>query len=113
MKTVDIRYAGRVVALPDLPQYAKFYRKLRTGQWEPQTFAVLGRNTDENTVYIDIGAWIGVTPLWAAQAAKAVIAVEPDPACCEVLRVLATSHENVTVMQGALSREAEVRINAV
>jgi FkbM family methyltransferase len=113
MKTIDITYAGRTVALPDLPDYRKFYRKLAAGSWEPRTFEVLARNLDRNTVYVDIGAWIGVTPFWASQSAKAVIALEPDPQCCAILDALASIHDNVTVVQGALSADAEVTIHAV
>jgi FkbM family methyltransferase len=113
MKTVDMHYAGRNVALPDLPEYRKFYRKLATGQWEPQTFAVLARNIDASTVYIDIGAWIGVLPFWAAQTAKHVFAIDPDPTCHDILTRLAAGHGSVTIMHGALSSSDRVTINAV
>jgi FkbM family methyltransferase len=113
IKTIDIHYAGRTIALPDLPDYAKFYRKLAAGSWEPRTFDVLARNLDQVTVYVDIGAWIGVTPLWASRIAKAVIAVEPDPKCFDFLRGLAPAYANVTVLQGALSSNAKVTIHAI
>jgi FkbM family methyltransferase len=113
MKTVKISYAGRTVELPDLPDYRKFYGKLAAGTWEPHTFKVLARNLDRDTVYIDIGAWIGVTPFWACKAAKAVIAIEPDPQCLGILRALAPAHANVTVLEGALSQDKQVTIHAV
>ena len=81
MKTVDVSYAGHTVRLANLPEYQKFYRKLASGAWEARTFETLSRNLDRNTVCVDIGAWIGVTPMWSAQLAKSVIAVEPDPKC--------------------------------
>lgn len=113
MNTVEITYAGRTVALPDLRAYRKFYAKLAAGTWEPNTFAVLGRNLDRDTVYVDIGAWIGVTPFWASQSAKAVVALEPDPQCIEILGALSPAYDNVTVIEGALSADAEVTIHAV
>ena len=113
MKTVSLSYAGRTVVLPDIREHRKFYRKLTAGTWEPHTFEVLARNLDRNTVLIDIGAWIGVTPFWASQTAKAVIAVEPDPKCLEILRALAPACPNVTVLEGALSPDAKVTIHAV
>jgi FkbM family methyltransferase len=113
MKTVEIHYAGRTVALPDLPDYAKFYRKLAAGLWEPRTFEVLARNLDRETVYIDVGAWIGVTPFWASQIARSVIAVEPDPKCYDILSKLAPEHANVTILHGALSSDPEVTLHAV
>jgi FkbM family methyltransferase len=113
MRTVDISYAGRTVALPDLPEYAKFYRKLSCGKWEAGTFETLSRNLDHDTVYIDIGAWIGVTPMWSAQIAKSVVAVDPDPKCAGILKSLAAGVSNVTVLEGALSPCPAVVISAV
>jgi FkbM family methyltransferase len=111
--TVELAYAGRRVRLPDLPEYAKFYRKLAAGAWEPETFRTLGRNLDGNTVLVDIGAWIGVTPFWAAQTAKAVIAVEPDPKCQVILEALAPLAPNVRLLKGALADRAGVVVHAV
>lgn len=113
MKTVDITFAGRTVALPDLPDYKKFYGKLGSGIWEPHTFEVLGANLDRDTVYLDIGAWIGVTPFWASYQAKRVIAVEPDPKCSGILEALAPAYPNVTLLRAALSSEPSVTIHAV
>lgn len=113
MKTVDIDYAGHTVRLANLPEYQKFYRKLASGNWEAGTFRTLSRNLDRDTVCVDIGAWIGVTPLWSAQLAKAVIAVEPDPKCIRILKTIAANTPNVTVLEGALSAERKVAIHAV
>lgn len=113
MNTIDITYAGSTVTLPDLPDYQKFYRKLAAGAWEPRTFTVLGRNLDKDTVYVDIGAWIGVTPFWAATRAKSVIAVEPDPKCGLILDELHAAHQNVTIVHGALSPDPQVILHAV
>jgi len=113
MKTRAISYAGQTVHLPDLPRHAKFYGKLAAGTWEPRTFAALSRNLDAATTYVDIGAWIGVTPFWAAGLAARVIAVEPDPACREVLRALAPAHPNLILLEGALSPDPTVTLYAV
>lgn len=113
MKTVPVTYAGRTVALPDLADYAKFYAKLRAGLWEPRTFAALKRNLNADTVHVDIGAWIGVTPFWAAGIAKAVIAVEPDPQCAGILRRLGRDYPTFTLLEGALAAENAVTINSV
>ena len=112
-KTTDITYAGHTVQLPDDPIYAKFYTKLRAGRWEPETFRVLRRNLNKQTIYVDIGAWIGVTPLWASFVAKSVIAVEPDPKCHAFLSQLARQYANVKVIHRALSNRDHVSIRAV
>ena len=113
LKTVELTYGGRTVALADLPEYARFYRKLTAGQWEPQTLAAIARHAGPDTVVLDIGAWIGVTSFYAARTAKAVIAVDPDPQCLSILRALAQEEPKVTVVEGALSDRDRVTVNAV
>ena len=112
MKTVALTYAGRTVELPDLPDYRKFYGKLVAGTWAPRTCEVLARHLDRDTVYVDIGAWIGVTPFWASPVARQVIAVEPDPKCLAILRALAPHHPNVSLLEGALSPDKSVELHA-
>jgi FkbM family methyltransferase len=113
VKVVPIRYFGQTVNLPDLPEYRAFYRKLEAGSWEPNTFRVLGENLDRTTVYIDIGGWIGVTPLWASHLAKQVIIVEPDPKCRDILGELCPAYPNVTVLDCAFSSEPSVLLHAI
>ena len=113
MNVLEIQVADRTIRLPDLPRYEKFYRKLRSGSWEPRTFQVLAANLDEFTTYIDVGAWIGVTPFWASHCAKRVIAVEPDPDCQRILRALAPHYPKVEVIDAALSPEPRVVLNSV
>ena len=112
-RTIDINVGGRTIALPDLPEYRKFYEKLGSGLWEPHTFETLSRYLDRDTVLIDIGAWIGVTPFFGAEIAKSVVAVDPDPKCIAILRRLAKDRDNVVVLAGALSNEPSVSIHAV
>lgn len=113
LETVEISYFGHTVALPDLREYQKHYRKLAEEKWEPRTFATLKQFLDKDTIYIDVGGWIGVTPFWASHLAKQVITVEPDPKCLAILKQLAPRYPNVTVIKGALSPDANVSINAV
>ena len=75
-KSKTLTYHGLTAKLIDDARYDKFYAQLVAGNWEPATFDVLAAMVDSSTTYIDIGAWIGVTPLWAASRAKKVIAVE-------------------------------------
>src|SRR5687768_5765044 len=110
---IDIEVFGHRLALPNLPRYRSFYAKLRAGRWEPRTFQTLAANLDRSTTYIDIGAWIGVTPFWASHIARSVIAVEPDPRCAEILKELAPRYPNVNIVEGALSPRPTVKINAV
>jgi FkbM family methyltransferase len=112
-EVMEIEVFGHPVRLPCLPQYRKFYAKLKSGTWEARTFEVLSANVDKSINYIDVGAWIGVTAFWASRLAKSVLAVEPDPRCNEILKELSPHYPNVMVLSGALSPEPTVRINAV
>jgi FkbM family methyltransferase len=108
-----IEVAGRTIHVPDLPRYRKFYRKLESGSWEPRTFKALAENLDESTIYLDIGAWIGVTPFWASHSCKRVIAVEPDPQCQQILTALAPYYPNVEIINAALSPNRMVVLKSV
>ena len=73
--------------------------------WEPDTFYILENYKNKNGVYLDIGAWIGPTVLYAADIYKKVIAIEPDPVALkrldENLRV--NKFTNINVIRKALS----------
>ncbi|WP_171210769.1 FkbM family methyltransferase [Ruegeria sp. HKCCA5426] len=61
------------------PYHSKFWRKASQGNWEPETFEVLDKYLSPNRDYLDIGAWIGPTVLYAARRARHVWCFEPDP----------------------------------
>ncbi|SDC93397.1 FkbM family methyltransferase [Ruegeria marina] len=61
------------------PYHSRFWRKATAGHWEPETFAVLDRHLSPDRDYLDIGAWIGPTVLYAARKARHVWCFEPDP----------------------------------
>jgi FkbM family methyltransferase len=113
LKSKTVTYFGHTAELVDDPRYNTFYGKLTSNQWEPDTFQVLARMLDGNTTYIDIGAWIGVTPLWASAKAKQVVAVEPDPYCIGALRFLMAKNActNITLMEGALAFDRVVELS--
>ena len=60
-------------------RHCQFWRRLSAGEWEPHTFQILDRFVSRETTYLDVGAWIGPTALYAAQRAKRAVAFEPDP----------------------------------
>ena len=60
-------------------KYQDFWEEVNDGQWEPQTFKVFDRFISKDVTYIDVGAWIGPTLLYASQLAKQAYAFEPDP----------------------------------
>lgn len=74
-------YAGTLNGEPFRldPYHSKFWRKASEGRWEPETFTVLDQHLSPDQDYLDIGAWIGPTVLYAARRARHVWCFEPDP----------------------------------
>ena len=56
-----------------------FWKMFGDGSWEPTTFPIFDKFLDPEKNFVDIGAWIGPTALYAAPRAKQVFAFEPDP----------------------------------
>ena len=69
---------GRTYALGP-SAYGPFWDDVEGGSWEPETFAVLERHVTATVTYLDVGAFIGPTLLFAAQCAGAAHGFEPDP----------------------------------
>src|SRR6185295_3331065 len=56
-----------------------FWGEWERGTWEPGTREAIESHVTPGSTYVDIGAWIGPTVLWAAPIAARVLALEPDP----------------------------------
>jgi FkbM family methyltransferase len=99
-----IKINGRTVRIAD--DQPAFWDKVERGAWEPETFAFIDRHVDGSTVFLDCGAWIGATSLYAAARAGRVVAVEADPvALAQLRRNLAANPElaaRVDVVANAL-----------
>ena len=63
-----------------------FWDWFESPSWEPDTTQALHTYIDADTLYVDVGAWIGDTVLLAAPRARAVVAFEPDPVARARLR---------------------------
>ncbi len=59
--------------------YKTFWNLVNQGKWELETFSVFDSNINYQTLFIDIGGWIGPTSLYGAQLAKKTLSLEPDP----------------------------------
>jgi FkbM family methyltransferase len=81
MKRITIRKCAFNVSENNL----EFWGKVEKNTWERDTFNIFDRFLDSETVYFDIGAWIGPTVLYAAQLSKRAYAFEPDPVAFGVL----------------------------
>lgn len=61
------------------PYHTKFWARAAKGRWEPHTFKILETFLNTDSVYCDVGAWIGPTVIYAAKKCRKVICFEPDP----------------------------------
>jgi len=81
-RTVKIN--GRRIRVAD--DQPTFWAKAERGAWEPETLVFIDRHVDGDAVFLDCGAWVGPTSLYAASRALRVVAVEADPAALDQLR---------------------------
>ena len=70
----------------DPGQNKHYWSHINSVDWEPHTFAIFDYFIDGNSVVLDIGAWSGVLTLYAAETAKEVHALDPDPVCFKELQ---------------------------
>ncbi|EEE37738.1 methyltransferase, FkbM family [Rhodobacteraceae bacterium KLH11] len=89
------------------PYHSKFWRKASEGRWEPETFNVLDQHLSPERDYLDIGAWIGPTVLYAARRARHVWCFEPDPVAYRhlVWNLELNNIRNVSAFSVALSED--------
>ncbi len=93
------------------PYHSKFWKQLEQGHWEPHTFKVLTNFLHADSVYFDIGAWIGPTVIYAARKCKKVVCFEPDPVAYRYLRwnIELNDLRNVTSFSLALSDQPAIQ----
>lgn len=60
------------------PSGIGFWRQVNLGRWEADTFRILKEHVRPDAVYMDIGAWIGPTVMYAAKLCRKVYCFEPD-----------------------------------
>jgi FkbM family methyltransferase len=64
-----------------------YWLDMEKGTWEPWTFRLFDRFLHKDTIYIDLGAWMGMTVLYASKLCDRCYAFEPDPVAYGILRV--------------------------
>src|SRR5687768_12227840 len=79
-----VKINGRTIHVAD--EQPSFWAKVEAGDWEPATLAFIDEQVDEATTFLDCGAWVGPSSLYAAFRARRVVAVEADPAALDQLR---------------------------
>ena len=91
----------------NVPSWPEFWERVEDGSWEPEIFALMDRYLTPEWRWVDIGAWIGPTALWAAHRGAQVVCVEPDTTafdCLEHNLAANLPREQWTTSEGALTR---------
>lgn len=65
--------------------HESFWTGFADGSWEPATFKIFDKFLKPDRTFVDIGAWIGPTVLYAAPKANKVFAFEPDHVAYKIL----------------------------
>jgi FkbM family methyltransferase len=85
-------------------EFSGFWRRMGT-EWEPDTLAIIRKLVGPEWLFIDVGAWIGPTAIWAALHGADVHAFEPDPVALKALQanieVNASLRPKVTIVPAA------------
>ena len=82
------RLEGRgttLVVSTDAPDFSVFWSRMENGRWEPETLDLLDRLLKPGDCFVDVGAWIGPTALYAAARGAHVIADQCDPVALRLL----------------------------
>jgi FkbM family methyltransferase len=80
---MDITIHGRRFRVTET--HRAFWESVEAGKWEPYTFDILDKYVPRHRNYLDLGAWIGPTSMYASRLCGRCIAVEPDPVAYEQL----------------------------
>ena len=83
-RQVEVQGA-RFVVSSEGPDFGGFWSRVEAGLWEPETFALMDRLLTAGARFVDIGAWIGPTALYAAARGARVDAYECDPVALDLL----------------------------
>lgn len=80
--------------------------------WEKHTFSVLNKFLEKEKDYLDIGAWVGPTVLYASHLARRVLAIEPDPIAYNILlrNIRLNSFSNINAINKAATKHKSVYI---
>ena len=93
------------------PYHIGFWRTVAKGRWEPHAYTIMSKFLNVDSIYCDVGAWIGPTVIYAARICKQVICFEPDPIAYRYLRWNIELNDlfNVTSFNIALANRIAIR----
>jgi FkbM family methyltransferase len=107
MNTMSVTVEGhtfQVVPRIEGRNFSGFWPRMGT-EWEPGTLSIIRKLVGPGRIFLDVGAWIGPTAIWAALHGADVHAFEPDPIALATLQANIDANESlkpkVTVIPAA------------
>lgn len=87
------------------PYHINFWKEAAAARWEPHTFPLLAHYLGKDSLYCDVGAWIGPTVIYAATRCRQVVCFEPDPVAYRFLQwnIALNNLTNISSFSVALS----------
>ena len=96
-----------LIGEPPDPHYGNFWN-LFVADWEPTTLRWIKEFGNPNKSFLDIGAWVGPTSLWASKFYKTVHSYEPDPTAFRFLEEnVSMNASNVVLCNAAITSDGE------
>src|SRR5437016_2170890 len=84
-----------------------FWDRVESGVWEPETLDAIYEIVSPGDRVIDVGAWIGITALYAARLGANVVAYEPDPKAVSEMQANLDLNEGLSVSIRAVALSTE------
>lgn len=83
--------------------------------WETNTFNIFDKFLKKDKCFLDIGAWVGATSIYAAQLCDKIYCIEPDPVAFNFLQQNLTLNNitNAKMYNNALAYERGVFLSEV
>jgi FkbM family methyltransferase len=97
MNTMSVTVEGytfQVVPRMEGRNFSGFWPRMGT-EWEPGTLSIIRKLVGPARLFIDVGAWIGPTAIWAALHGADVHAFEPDPVALAALQANIDANESL------------------
>jgi FkbM family methyltransferase len=93
------------------PENYHFWQSCSRGDWEPNTFKLLKEFLNSESIFLDIGAWIGPLSVFASKLCGQVYSFEPDQFAFRKLveNILLNDSKNIHAISAALSNANGIR----
>lgn len=106
-RDVVVGPAGVRFRIASTPELDSFWDRVESGEWEPETLNAIHQIVSPGDKVIDVGAWIGITALYAASLGGRVVAYEPDPEAVAAMQANLALNTGLPISLSAVALSTE------